>query len=121
MIKRPIIMTGDDKERVLDCIAQIQGFDEALKLVAALKVTLLADHESPGHQGLTEPTRKRAWQASARGKWSTNSAKSCCEGARRNEQLQLPAVPRVCNEAGDEDLQPHRPAVPDVSRGFVSR
>jgi hypothetical protein len=31
-------------------------------LVAALKVTLLADHESPGHQGLTEPTRKRAWQ-----------------------------------------------------------
>ena len=62
MIKRPIIMTGDDKERVLDCIAQIQGFDEALKLVAALKVTLLADHESPGHQGLTEPTRKRAWQ-----------------------------------------------------------
>jgi hypothetical protein len=62
MIKRPIIMTGDDKERVLDCIAQTQGFDEALKLVAALKVTLLADHESPGHQGLTEPTRKRAWQ-----------------------------------------------------------
>ena len=65
MIKRPIIMTSDDKERVLDCIAQTQGFDEALKLVAALKVTLLADHESPGHQGLTEPTRKRAWQASA--------------------------------------------------------
>ena len=62
MIKRPIIMTGDDKERVLDCIVQTQGFDEALKLVAALKVTLLADHESPGHQGLTEPTRKRAWQ-----------------------------------------------------------
>jgi len=62
MIKRPIIMTSDDKERVLDCIAQTQGFDEALKLVAALKVTLLADHESPGHQGLTEPTRKRAWQ-----------------------------------------------------------
>jgi hypothetical protein len=47
---------------VLDCIVQTQGFDEALKLVAALKVTLLADHESPGHQGLTEPTRKRAWQ-----------------------------------------------------------
>jgi hypothetical protein len=62
MIKRPIIMTGDDKERVLHCIAQTQDFDEALKLVAALKATLLADHESPGHQGLTEPTRKRAWQ-----------------------------------------------------------
>jgi putative 7-cyano-7-deazaguanosine (preQ0) biosynthesis protein QueE len=29
MIKRPIIMTGDDKERVLDCIAQTQGFDGA--------------------------------------------------------------------------------------------
>jgi hypothetical protein len=36
--------------------------DPVHKLIAMLKVELLADYDMPNHEGLSEESRKRAWR-----------------------------------------------------------
>lgn len=53
-------MTKQAKDEVLAGLGAADE-DPVHKLIAMLKVALLADYDMPNHEGLSEESRKRAW------------------------------------------------------------
>jgi hypothetical protein len=49
------------KDMAIEGIAGLDD-DPAMKLVAELKIVLLADYDAPGHVGLLEGSRAQAWR-----------------------------------------------------------